>query len=111
MKKKLFLFLLLISSYITPNLGTLQASVPVANQAVYKVPASPRSTSNFNPGRKLPFGDTTGVDQPGFDDSAWANVSLPHTWNDIDSYRAYISHAGGDQSIKLGIGWYRKHFK
>jgi len=110
MKKKLFLCLLLIGTYIAPNLGPLQASVPVANQAVYKVPASPRSTYNFNPGWKFAFGDTTGVDQPGFDDSAWANVSLPHTWNDIDSYRAYISHSGGDQTEKFGIGWYRKHF-
>jgi beta-galactosidase len=66
---------------------------------------------NFNPGWKFAFGDTTGVDQPEFDDSSWASVSLPHTWNDIDSYCAYISHSGGDQSEKFGIGWYRKHFK
>ena len=49
---------------------------------------------------------------PAFDDSAWTSVSLPHTWNETDSYRAYISHSGGDQSEKMmGIGWYRKHFK
>jgi beta-galactosidase len=29
----------------------------------------------------------------------------------VDSYRALISHPGGDQTIYLGIGWYRKHFK
>jgi beta-galactosidase len=46
-----------------------------------------------------------------FNDKAWASVSLPHTWNETDSYRAYISHGGGDQSEKFGIGWYRKHFK
>ena len=39
-------------------------------------------------------------------------MSLPHTWNETDSYRAYISHGGGDQSEKMfGVGWYRKHFK
>jgi beta-galactosidase len=75
-------------------------------------PASPRATYNFNPGWKFAFGDAAGADQPGFDDSAWTNVSLPHTWNETDTYRAYISHGGGDQGEKMfGIGWYRKHFK
>ena len=77
----------------------------------FAAPASPRAIYNFNPGWKFVFGDQTGADQPGFDDSAWASVSLPHTWNESDSYRAYISHGGGDQSEKLGVGWYRKHFK
>ena len=74
-------------------------------------PASPRATYNFNPGWKFVFGDQTNADQPDLDDSAWASVSLPHTWNETDSYRAYISHGGGDQTEKFGVGWYRKHFK
>jgi beta-galactosidase len=80
--------------------------------APFAPPASPRATYNFNPGWKFFFGDQTNADQPDFDDSAWASVSLPHTWNETDSYRAYISHGGGDQSEKMfGVGWYRKHFK
>ena len=75
-------------------------------------PASPRVTYNFNSGWKFAFGDASGADQPGFDDAAWAGVSLPHTWNETDTYRAFISHSGGDQSEKMfGVGWYRKHFK
>ena len=75
-------------------------------------PVSPRAAYNFNPGWKFAFGDATGAEQPAFDDSAWAGVSLPHTWNETDSYRAFISHSSGDQSEKMfGIGWYRKHFK
>jgi beta-galactosidase len=78
----------------------------------FHVPPSPRSDYSFNPGWKFMFGDAAGADQPGFDDSAWASVSLPHTWNETDTYRAFISHSGGDQSEKmLGIGWYRKHFR
>lgn len=77
----------------------------------FQPPASPRASYNFNSGWKFSFGDSTGVDQPGFDDSKWSSISLPHTWNDTDTYRAYISHGGGDQSQKMfGIGWYRKHF-
>jgi beta-galactosidase len=74
-------------------------------------PASPRATYNFNPGWTFAFGDAAGAEQPAFNDSAWAQVSLPHTWNETDSYRALISHGGGDQGEKMGVGWYRKHFK
>jgi beta-galactosidase len=78
----------------------------------FSVPASPRAVYNFNPGWRFAFGEAAGADQPGFDDSAWAAVSLPHTWNETDSYRTYINHGLGDVGEKmLGIGWYRKHFQ
>ncbi|HZL11982.1 MAG TPA: DUF4982 domain-containing protein [Prolixibacteraceae bacterium] len=106
---------LILSLFITCMLFTFSTIDCMAltkdKLVVFQPPTSPRATYNFNPGWKFAFGDTTGVDQPDFDDSSWASVSLPHTWNDIDSYRAYISHSGGDQSEKFGIGWYRKHFK
>jgi len=79
--------------------------------APFTPPASPRVTYNFNPDWKFIRQDVPGAQEAAFDDSAWANVSLPHTWNDVDSYRALISHGGGDQTIYEGIGWYRKHFK
>ncbi len=83
----------------------------LAAEPRYSPPASPRAMFNFNPGWKFAFGDAAGADQPAFDDATWASVSLPHTWNETDSYRAYISHSGGDQTEKFGVGWYRKHFK
>jgi beta-galactosidase len=83
-----------------------------AAAAVYQPPASPRAIYNFNPGWKFAFGDATGAERPDFDDAAWSSVSLPHTWNETDTYRAYISHSGGDQSEKMfGVGWYRKRFR
>ncbi len=92
-------------------LPLLLLALPIRAAAAYEPPASPRATYNFNPGWKFVFADQAGAEQPAFDDSAWANVSLPHTWNETDSYRKYINHGGGDQSEKLGVGWYRKHFK
>src|SRR3954466_7572888 len=90
----------------------LFATATLAFAAPYSPPASPRAVYNFNPDWKFTFGDAAGAEQPGFDDSAWTPVSLPHTWNETDTYRAYISHGGGDQGAKMfGIGWYRKHFK
>jgi beta-galactosidase len=89
-----------------------QLCTAASGSEVFQVPAAPRTTYNFNPGWKFAFGDAAGAEQPQFDDSAWASISLPHTWNETDTYRAYISHSGGDQGEKMfGIGWYRKHFR
>ena len=38
-------------------------------------------------------------------------MSAPHTFNDVDSYTAIISHSGGDRKAWSGVVWYRKHFK
>jgi beta-galactosidase len=100
------------SNRSTSCCGDTPASAPAATAARFTPPVSPRAVYNFNPGWKFVFGDQTNADQPDFDDSSWASVSLPHTWNETDSYRAYISHGGGDQGEKMfGVGWYRKHFK
>ncbi len=107
MKKIFFIWLLPVVFCVFNN---VQAQGTKAGN--YTPPASPRATYNFNSDWKFVFGDVAGADQPGFNDAEWTGVSLPHTWNETDSYRAYISHGGGDQSEKMmGIGWYRKHFK
>jgi beta-galactosidase len=107
MKKNVILLILAICAVNFFSEARDRLPVPI-----FQPPASPRVTYNFNSGWKFAFGDTTGVEKTEFNDSKWASVSLPHTWNETDSYRAYISHGGGDQSEKMmGIGWYRKHFK
>jgi beta-galactosidase len=77
----------------------------------YVPPSSPRVNYNFNAGWKFIRQDVPGAEQPSFDDSAWVNVSAPHTYNDADSYTEIISHSGGDRAAWTGITWYRKHFK
>jgi beta-galactosidase len=78
----------------------------------YTPPASPRATYNFNPGWKFIRQDVPGAEAADFDDSPWVTVGLPHTWNDVDTYRALISHPEGDVGNPYrGVGWYRKHFK
>ena len=44
--------------------------------------------------------DIPAASQEGFDDSQWAVVTLPHTWNGVDG------EAGGD--YYRGAGWYRR---
>jgi beta-galactosidase len=82
-----------------------------ANAASYTPPASPRVTYSFNPGWKFIRQDVPGAEQIVFDDSKWADVSAPHTYNDVDSYNNLIDHSGGDRRAWTGITWYRKHFK
>ena len=90
----------------------LAGPVHAAASAAYQPPASPRAVYNFNPGWKFIRQDVPGADNPAFDDSAWTSVGLPHTWNDVDTYRAFISHGSGDRGgAYKGIGWYRKHFR
>jgi beta-galactosidase len=74
-------------------------------------PTSPRATFNFNLNWKFIREDVTNAETVGFDDSKWATVSTPHTYNDVDSYQNIISHSGGDRHAYAGIAWYRKHFK
>jgi beta-galactosidase len=88
----------------------LVTAMPVFGQK-FTAPDSPRVTYNFNPDWKFIREDVSGADAVAFDDAAWTNVGLPHTWNDVDTYRKLISHGGGDQGFFQGIGWYRKHFK
>jgi beta-galactosidase len=91
------------------NLTMLAASLVAAE--TFTPPASPRADYNFNPGWKFIREDVTNAEQVAFDDSKWSDVSAPHTFNDIDSYTAIISHSGGDRRAWTGITWYRKHFK
>jgi beta-galactosidase len=82
-----------------------------AQTAPYAPPASPRARMNFDLNWKFMRDDVPGAEAPGFDDSAWAAISTPHSFNDVDSFRQIISHGGGDRGTYKGLAWYRKHFK
>ncbi len=47
--------------------------------------------------------DVPGAEQPGFNDSKWSKVTLPHTWNNLDGQ-------DGGTNYYRGPGWYRKRF-
>jgi beta-galactosidase len=91
------------------NLGHASGFNPSNDR--YTPPVSPRQKLNFNIGWRFLREDTANAELPVFDDSKWAMVSTPHTWDDVDSFRQLISHSGGDRGTYKGIGWYRKHFK
>ena len=55
--------------------------------------------------------DQSGAQATTASETGWTSVSTPHTYNDTDSFRGYISHSGGDHGLYQGSAWYRKHFK
>jgi hypothetical protein len=85
-----------------PALPTIDAGAP---------PASRRVTINLGatPWKFLKNMDPMGAQLPSFDDSAWTDVGVPHTWNDVDTFINQQS-GGGDGSMVGGNNWYRKHF-
>ncbi|MBB3108121.1 hypothetical protein FHS18_000149 [Paenibacillus phyllosphaerae] len=90
----------------TPN--ETNATNEVTNEASY-APPSGRTVYNLNIDWRFYKGDVPGAEAVDFDDSAWELVSVPHTFNDVDTFDEWITHDG--DSIWRGVVWYRKHFK
>ena len=63
-----------------------------------------RTILNFNNNWGFYRGDLTGAERVDFDDSAFANVTIPHTM------RLEKKHATGASDVYQGIGWYRRYF-
>lgn len=54
-------------------------------------------------------GDASGAEQPGYDDSQWRRLNLPHDWAIEGPFDRNINpHAGA--LPYFGTGWYRKQF-
>lgn len=70
---------------------------------VYNPPASHRADISLNAGWRFLKQDVNEASKPEFDDSAWSNLNLPHTWNSVDGQ-------AGVKDYYRGPGWYRKHF-
>lgn len=63
---------------------------------------------SFNSGWKFCLGNHSGASNPGFDDSGWENVTLPHDFSISQSFTT-----GGEAEsgfLPGGTGWYRKSF-
>jgi Beta-galactosidase/beta-glucuronidase len=48
--------------------------------------------------------------QPGYDDSAWRNIDLPHDWSIELTPTPTGNTNGGTGFLQGGLGWYRKTF-
>ncbi|MEU4745259.1 sugar-binding domain-containing protein [Actinosynnema sp. NPDC023658] len=70
---------------------------------------SGRTVYNMNPFWRFTQQDVPNAQAESFDDSAWAKVSVPHTYNDVDSFDNYIT-SSGESAVAMQITWYRKRF-
>jgi len=56
-----------------------------------------------------------GYESPGYDDSQWPAISLPHTWNTYETTgdrHPFVLNPDEEDNMYwwIGWGWYRKHF-
>jgi len=73
-----------------------------AHAATYRPPSS-RQRVDLNASWRFVRTDVPGAQAPGFDDSAWTPVTVPHTWNARDG-------EDGGNNYYRGVGWYRRHY-
>jgi beta-galactosidase len=70
-----------------------------------------RLTLNFNSDWKFTKSDPSGASTNGFDDRSWIPVSLPHTYNDTDTFDNWSTPGHRGEQIQWGgRTWYRKTF-
>src|SRR6266513_6366517 len=73
-------------------------------------PAAERRTLDFDRGWRFHLGDLSGAEAPGFDDSGWRTLDLPHDWS-IEGAFSDTNPAGANGgALPGGVGWYRKTF-
>jgi beta-galactosidase len=74
-----------------------------ADAKSYQPPANHRVDVILDNGWRFLRQDTPAAQTTNFDDSTWATVNLPHTWNNLDGQ-------SGSGNYYRGIGWYRTHY-
>src|SRR5919199_3279509 len=63
--------------------------------------AGPRLRLSLNESWRFAGAEVEGAEAAAFDDSRWATVNLPHTWNAADTQ-------DDEPGYRRGVGWYRK---
>jgi beta-galactosidase len=69
-----------------------------------------RKIENFNKNWKFILGDEPNFQDPGFDDSHWRSLNLPHDWSIEGTFSNDHPASPGGGALPGGIGWYRKTF-
>ena len=77
--------------------------------ALFPAIAHARTRDSFNHGWTFQKGEVLGAEAPGFDDSQWRQLNLPHDWAIEGPFDIkYNARCGGLPFH--GTGWYRKSF-
>ncbi|MCE1155615.1 MAG: beta galactosidase jelly roll domain-containing protein, partial [Bacteroidales bacterium] len=73
-------------------------------------PAQGRQVIGFNSGWKFLNQDVAPAFQPGYDDSRWRSLNLPHDWSIESDFSEHYPATPGGGALPGGVGWYRKTF-
>ena len=82
----------------------------IAALTLLAITARARDTRLFDDGWLFTLGNDTAMCQPGYDDSRWRKLSLPHDWAIEGDFSADNPSGAGGGALPGGVGWYRKHF-
>lgn len=96
--------ILLLAAFAT--LPSLLHAAPVAAPALQR----PRVIQQFTAGWHFLQADAAGAEKPGFDDSGWVAVTLPHDWSIAGPFKEDAPSKGAGAFAPTGIGWYRRTF-
>lgn len=80
--------------------------------AAVNIAANPRpdKTVVFNQDWRFHLGDAPDAKDPGFDDSQWRQLNLPHDWSIEGEFDEKNPAGTGGGALPGGTGWYRKTF-
>ncbi|MEO6520962.1 MAG: beta-galactosidase GalB [Mucilaginibacter sp.] len=67
-------------------------------------------SQNFNQNWKFFLGNDSTAYKPGFNDSQWRKLNLPHDWSIEGSFDEKATSTTNEGALPTGIGWYRKTF-
>ncbi|MCU0459155.1 MAG: DUF4982 domain-containing protein [Bacteroidales bacterium] len=73
--------------------------------------SEPRSHVSFNEGWRFALAAGEEAAQPGFDDSGWRELDLPHDWSIEGEFSENNPATPGGGALPGGTGWYRKSFR
>ena len=69
-----------------------------------------REHTSFDQGWTFHLGEAEGAEAPGYDDSGWRRLNLPHDWAVEGDFSPEHPSGTGGGALPGGIGWYRKTF-
>jgi len=69
-----------------------------------------RKTEDFDANWKFFLGDDANAKDPGFDDTKWRKLNLPHDWSIEGNFDEKNPSTQAEGGLPAGIGWYRKSF-
>lgn len=69
----------------------------------------PRRYLDLDPGWRFSKSDPVSAMMPGFDDSIWRPVNVPHDWSSEGPFG--VESGSGNGYAPGGVGWYRKTFR